>query len=375
MNGFDPNNWLEREPGEVEPQRPLIALRSATSAQAILSNAWTVKGLVPRYGLGVTYGAPGSGKSFFETTLAVHVALGIDFFGHKVRQGKVVYLFLEGGRMAENRLVALKEKYGDIDDLYFASCDINLGDEHTAAESDVKLLIETINTLVDGAVMIVIDTLSRSLAGHDENSSVDMTRFIRNVTMIAEQTSAHVRIVHHSGKDAAKGSRGHSSLLGAVDVEAEISRPDPDQPHRLFRITKMKDGDDSAEIGFKLNSVELGIDDDGDRVTTAIVEAISEDELKKTQEEKKAPLGGNEKLVMEAFTIFSDDHHRMTPSGTGWPGVPLPCVVEEDFATFCKGRMTGEQKYINRNYKRALENLIQKRRVLVLNDGLLWSIK
>jgi hypothetical protein len=31
-------------------------------------------------------------------------------------------------------------------------------------------------------------------------------------------------VLHHSGKDAAKGMRGSSSLLGAVDTELELLR-------------------------------------------------------------------------------------------------------------------------------------------------------
>lgn len=38
----------------------------------------------------------------------------------------------------------------------------------------------------------------------------------------AKETSAAVALIHHAGKDASKGARGHSSLRGAVDTQATI---------------------------------------------------------------------------------------------------------------------------------------------------------
>src|SRR5690606_41941058 len=60
--------------------------------------------------------------------------------------------------------------------------------------------------------LIVIDTLSRVIAGGDENGPVDMTAFIKNVDRIRRATGAHIMIVHHTGKDAAR-SEEHTSEL------------------------------------------------------------------------------------------------------------------------------------------------------------------
>ncbi len=77
-------------------------------------------------------------------------------------------------------------------------------------------------------------------------------------------------LIHHSGKDQTKGARGWSGLRAAADAEIEITR-DPHGPQRVATITKMKDGLDNVEYGFKLDVVNLGVDADGEAVTSCVV--------------------------------------------------------------------------------------------------------
>ena len=58
--------------------------------------AYLVKGIVPRVGLCVVWGPPKCGKSFLVFDLMMHVALGREYRGRRVRQGAVVYCALEG---------------------------------------------------------------------------------------------------------------------------------------------------------------------------------------------------------------------------------------------------------------------------------------
>ena len=69
--------------------------------------------------------------------------------------------------------------------------------------------------------IVVIDTLNRVMPGGDENSSEDMGAVIAAAKLIEREFDCVVLFVHHSGKDEAKGSRGHSSLKGATDAEID----------------------------------------------------------------------------------------------------------------------------------------------------------
>ena len=52
----------------------------------------------------ILWGSPKSGKSFLGFDMAMHVALGREYRGHRVRQGSVVYCALEGGQGFRKRI-------------------------------------------------------------------------------------------------------------------------------------------------------------------------------------------------------------------------------------------------------------------------------
>jgi len=60
--------------------------------------------------------------------------------------------------------------------------------------------------------------------------------------------------VHHAGKDAARGSRGHSLLHCAVDTEIEVTR----NSGHTATVTKQRDGATGEQVVFRLRQVELG---------------------------------------------------------------------------------------------------------------------
>ena len=97
-----------------------------------------------------------------------------------------------------------------------------------------------------------------------------MTRAVRSIDAIRAATGAHVLIVHHCGKDEARGARGHSSLRAAVDTEIEISRPDGETVSTV-RVTKQRDMPIGDPMPFSLQSVTLGIDRRGKPITSCVV--------------------------------------------------------------------------------------------------------
>jgi hypothetical protein len=117
--------------------------------------------------------------------------------------------------------------------------------------------------------MVVIDTLARSFGAGDENTVKDMTKCIRNLDAIREATQATILVIHHSGKDASKGARGSSALLGAADTEIEIA-------DRHFRTTKQRDMPLlPADIRFDLQSVDLGLNRTGQQMSSCVVQFLT----------------------------------------------------------------------------------------------------
>ena len=89
-------------------------------------------------------------------------------------------------------------------------------------DADLNKLITTIIACRLGMPvgLIVIDTLSRVMAGGNENAPEDMGALVRNIDRLRDETGGAVLLVHHSGKDLSRGARGHSLLRAATDTES-----------------------------------------------------------------------------------------------------------------------------------------------------------
>ena len=196
----------------------------ATTSQAL------VKGLLSQGTCSLFYGDTGTCKSFFALDLGLHIALGRPWFGRPVARGLVIYIACEAGASMRRRIIAFCRYYEltALETVPFAlvASPVNLLDP----SPDLPALIHEIEMAKARypglPVFIVIDTLSRALAGGNENAPDDMGNFVRHIDRLREATGAHVAVVHHTGKALGQGARGHSLLRAAIDTEIEISRPE-----------------------------------------------------------------------------------------------------------------------------------------------------
>lgn len=232
-----------------------------------------VEGLLTTGAMSVVYGPSNCGKTFFIVDLALHVAWGRDWRGRAIDQGAIVYLSLEGAQGIRNRLAAFRRHHGlDGQNIPFVGMPkpVNLLND----DADVNAVIELVKHVAESTglhvAMVIVDTLSRAMAGGNENSPEDMTAIVGNCDRIRDATGAHVCIVHHSGKDEAKGARGHSSLRAATDTEIEIKR-DPEMTFSSVRVAKQRDLEAAEPFAFTLHSVALGVNRRGKDVTSCIV--------------------------------------------------------------------------------------------------------
>jgi hypothetical protein len=228
--------------------------------------AYLVKGIIPRCGLVITWGPPKCGKSFWTLDLTMHVALGWCYRGHRVQQGAIVYLALEGGLRFNDRVEAWRRKHlaghsGEVP-FYLLGVPVDIIADHPA-------LIEAIAEQLGGQapVVVVVDTLNRGLAG-DENKSDDMAKFIRAADAIRATFGSAVLIVHHCGIQRNR-PRGHTSLSGADDAQIAIERDSAGNV--VATVEHMKDGEEGAVIVSRLAPIEVGTDDDGQPITSCVI--------------------------------------------------------------------------------------------------------
>lgn len=185
--------------------------------------------------------------------------------------------------------------------------------------------------------------------------------------MIRRATGAHVMLVHHTGKDQSRGARGHSSLRAAIDTEIELSRDD----FGLItaKLTKQRDGATGGEFAFTLRQVELGRDQDGDPVTTCLVEPAvpSEDGRAVVTEAARKALSVLDKALAAEGEIVRKPQY---PGGR--------CIPLERWRETClePGVISDAEsrEARSRTFLKCREQLVE-RKLIMVRDDLVWRVE
>jgi hypothetical protein len=208
-----------------------------------------------------------------------------------------------------------------------------------------------------------------------------MGAFITAAGAIQGRYECGLLVVHHAGKDATKGLRGHSSLLGAVDTELEIIRIEGAQPPKgILHISKQKDGEDGQRIGFKMvevSSSNLNIAHDDSTSSLAVEPDADMDTTQKaTKEKNKDGLDrkGNGPVQQLALTCLHDAikvHGEMQTIA----GMRNKCIKLDKWRDEFKSRSGSDilQATFNTNWwksKRDLQNL----KKVVIKDEWCWAV-
>jgi 5S rRNA maturation endonuclease (ribonuclease M5) len=246
------------DPGVIEQEPPpTFPILSLNDLQAMPPVQFLVDGLFTRHGFAVMYGQPGCGKTFVALDVALCVASGKDWHGRPVKQGAVLYIAGEGvGGLGKRTKAWVEHNYPSANNLpmYVLPTSVNF-----AAHSDVEKLTSTIHKLQeDHGVefsLIVVDTVARALLGADENSATDIGKFVKACDRLKDEYGCALLGIHHSGKDATKGMRGSSALLGAVDTSVQVTKS---ELIVKMHVDKQKDAEPPDDLYFQMNSTEVG---------------------------------------------------------------------------------------------------------------------
>jgi hypothetical protein len=311
-------------------------LLSADDIAKLKPASWRVKSIFPEVGLGAIFGPSASGKSFLAFDLATSIASGEPWFGMKTRQSPVVYIMLEGEAGLQNRVTAWETAH------------------NKALPPALKLILQPVDlmswqdpadllkVLPENAV-IFIDTLNRASPTADENKSQDMGQIISQAKLLSAETSGLVILVHHTGKEAARGLRGHSSLFAALDGAIEVTRDNAG--NRAWSVAKAKDGQDGIAHSFRLKVHTLGKDAEGDEMTSCSVERHASAIFIPSQ-----PTGKNQKLALnEIKTALS----RSTVTGKASSGTSR-CIAVEAAIKLVASKLTAVEANKRTNQARTL---------------------
>ncbi|MBA4130053.1 MAG: hypothetical protein C0519_01365 [Hyphomicrobium sp.] len=288
---------IEQPPDSAPvPARSLIEYPDEISVDAILkAQAQSiVKGLIAPGDVGIMYGESTAGKSFALVDIGFHVALGRTWAGLRVKQSAVLYICLEGAPGFRKRVATARDNIGN-PGKFFARITVPVflsakSPDETKKSIDHVLAAHSELMGASGAQqsLIIIDTLSRVMAGDDENKVEDVMNFLtRYVGEIQRATGAAVAIAHHTNKLG--DIRGSTAIKASVDfviharksnVVEDNKKPaannaDPSDVRTLF-AEKVKDGEEKTILKYRLKQIPLGTDPDGDLASSCIIEPVTE---------------------------------------------------------------------------------------------------
>lgn len=266
---------------------------------------WLVDGLLERDTMGLVFGDPAAGKSFFTIDLGASVASGAEFHGRATKAGPVIYIAGEGhGGLARRRMAWEVQRGISLRGapMFASAVAGNFLDDATT-----EAVVEAIRTTAETEgqpVLIVIDTLARNFGGGDENSTQDMNRFIAAIDRVrAQWPGCTALVVHHTGHSNKERSRGSMALTGALDAGYRVEK---DGMAMTVTNTKMKDAPPPEPIGFEM--VEKTLTGKGGAIFTSL--ALRETGAVKAP--SKRPLPPSVKAGLDSFRRALDggDEYR-----------------------------------------------------------------
>ena len=341
--------------------RPPIPLLWAGDIQPRRDERDFVQGLLGTAQMSMLYGPSNVGKSFFALDLGFRVTLGWEWRDRKVEQGGVVYCALEGERGITNRIAAAKHGLNDRPiDLAVVGTAVDLRDPNADAQRLIDAIQVAAETIRQTVKLLILDTLSRALAGGDENSSVDMSHLVRNVQRIQEATGAHVMLIHHTGKDESRGARGHSSLRAAADTEIQVGREGPDI---VAVVQKQRDMECSGMFVYQLEQVALGFGEKWNQpITSCVVQHVTDRPVLPkgqgdTAKEKVRAPGPKQAVALIVLEKLLNDR-GYTPAGEPWVGrstVPLQLFEDVFFESLRASNFQVHSKTQDRSWPQSVD--------------------
>ena len=262
-------NASEPEEQEENPLAKRLAYDSDSALDAIANQQWLIDGVLPADAFGVIFGPSGAYKSFLALDMAASIAGAKKWHDRDTdNPGHVIYIGAEGAAGLHLRKKAWEIRYQlPLRNLGILGTAVTIN-EALECQLLVDLCLTAAEELNDPIRLVVIDTLARTFAG-DENSAAEMGAFVRACDRIRDVTGATVLVIHHSGKDAEKGARGSSALRAACDFEFKVTSSG--KKVTKLTCTKAKDSDPIEDMGFKLESVDIGRKDSKGRPMVSLV--------------------------------------------------------------------------------------------------------
>ena len=184
--------------------------------QTVVHPPYFVEHLLPRGGSLLLYGRAGEMKSWLAQHIAFCIATGTEWLDFSTTQARVLLVNFEiSSASYHQRLKHMAESFSLEDGMLYAASPSMMYLDEPYVFTRFKDEVEDLDPDV-----VILDCLSGCYGG-DENSSSEMSQFLKNVNDLKGERRGII-LIHHSNKNLLSLSpmdraRGHTKLTGWVD--------------------------------------------------------------------------------------------------------------------------------------------------------------
>lgn len=343
------------------------------------SSPYLVKGVLPARGVGFVAGPSTTAKTFFCIEVGCRVSRGEPFQGRRARQVGVVYVGAEDASGIRLRIEAWCERNGRHGSLQLIPEAPNLRDGPSLTMLIREIVAAADDFEADGLPLglVVIDTLSKAAPGADQNSSADMGEVMSALARISAETDSMVLVVAHTPKDETRGIAGWHGQFAGADLVIMTARDSDDPALRTATLSKVKNGQDGAKLAFRLDVVDMGDDEDGDPITSCVLEFEDAPARSLRKAVTASRLTSPENIALRAMGHVLD--HGQTVAAPRVPGVPPGTMAVRIGDVRTQASLTGfsdegdKPEAVKKRWTRAIEGLVSKERLRKEGD-LLWPV-
>jgi len=243
---------------------------------------WIVPGEIPARGITILFGPSGAGKSFLALDYALKIA----------QEQPVLYMAGEGEYGYRQRVAAWC-KHNQKAEGKLMMC---IGAVQLMESDDLDAFLQANRSIQP--LIVIVDTMARSMVGSDENSTRDMGMFIQACEDIKRTLDCAVLVIHHTNKGGIY-ERGNSALRGASDSMIKITA---DDDLIVIESAKTKDAQPFPTRYMKLLSMSFEIDNE-------LIESAVMVEADKVIQTPDDPLTPNQEKVLR---MLADEEHGAT---------------------------------------------------------------
>ena len=330
---------------------------------------WLIKNVIARGETSSWIAQPGKGKSALLIDIAIHLAAGKDWRGHRTKGRSGVVIFaLERADLVRRRLIAHRLR-DDLPALPIAVVGQVIDLMHKSCADQILTAVQRAEEHFGCPVgLVIIDTYPKGIAagGGDESLAKDQNIAVANMRRVLDRAHIHIAGIGHTGKDESRGERGSNARLADVDLLVHLTGD-------TIKTATVKKANDQAEdtlTSFRLEPFDFGPDEDGDPFRTFILS----DEIITGIATKGRPLSDRQRLALEALAETVLTYGQDAPTDYQLPyGIKVVAADQWRAEMFRRNVLDSDAKNPRARFNELRTSLAAKK-LIGVRDDTVWAV-